>query len=162
MASKVYDASAFYAGIPFSSPEQGYTTSLVFDEIKHIKKDHGVLDILLETDRLRIQDPDSENLNFVIEAAKKTGDYQKLSKADISTLALTHQIQGQLITDDFAALNLAKNIHLDTHPIMTKGIKDVGKWIHYCPMCKKEFSGIIECPNCGSKLNRRLFKRKSS
>lgn len=159
MASSVYDASAFYAGIPFASPDQGITTTLVFEEIHHIKKNHGALDTLLETDRLKIQDPDSIHTDLVINAAKKTGDIQKLSKVDISAVALAYELKVNLVTDDFAVSNLAKNLNLQVSPIMTKGIKNVGKWIHYCVGCGKEFSGIEFCPNCGNMLNRKLFKR---
>lgn len=162
MAFRIYDASAFYAGIPFASTEQGYTTSLVFDEIKHIKESHGALDVLLDTDRLKVQDPDLQSVLFVTESAKKTGDFQKLSKADVSAVALCYQLKGQIITDDFAVSNLAKNLHLEVHPVMTKGIRTVGKWSYYCPACKKEFSAFSSCPICGNKLNRKLFKTKSS
>ncbi|MEW6043386.1 MAG: nucleotide-binding protein [Thermoproteota archaeon] len=162
MASRVYDASAFYAGIPFSSPQQGCTTPLVFDEIKHIKQSHGVLEILLDAGRLEIVEPDSEKTNMVIEHSKKTGDYQKLSKADISAVALAFQLNAQLVTDDFAVLNLAKNLGLDVAPIMTKGIKMVGKWVYYCPACKKEFSAMDTCPICANKLRRKLLKSKPS
>ena len=161
MASRVYDASAFYAGIPFASQENGLTTSLVFEEIEHIKKNHGALEILLHTGRLKIEDPDSASISHIKDAAKKTGDVQKLSAADISAVALAHQTKSRLVTDDFAVSNLAKNLRLEVEPIMTKGIKDVGRWIHYCVGCAKEFSGISECPNCGNKLSRKLLKRKS-
>jgi endoribonuclease Nob1 len=159
LASRVYDASAFYAGIPFASPEQGLTTTLVFDEIKHIKKSHGAIEILLDTDRLRIEDPDYTSTEFVSDMAKKTGDFQKLSNADISAVALAYQLSASLVTDDFAISNLAKNLKIQVQPVMTKGIKDVGRWIHYCAGCKKGFSGTEFCPNCGNKLNRKLLKR---
>lgn len=159
MVSRVYDASAFYAGVPFASPELGLTTTLVFEEIRHIKKNHGALEILLDTNRLQVQDPDPASVEFVSNEAKKTGDVQKLSKADISAVALAHQLKATLVTDDFAISNLAKNLRLQVQPIMTKGIRDVGKWLHYCSGCRKEFSGLEFCPNCGNKLNRRLLKR---
>ena len=157
--SRVYDASAFYAGVPFASPELGLTTTLVFEEIRHIKKNHGALEILLDTNRLQVQDPDPASVEFVSNEAKKTGDVQKLSKADISAVALAHQLKATLVTDDFAISNLAKNLRLQVQPIMTKGIRDVGKWLHYCSGCRKEFSGLEFCPNCGNKLNRKLLKR---
>lgn len=162
MVFRIYDASAFYAGIPFASAEQGYTTSLVFEEIQHIKKNQGALDVLLQTNRLRIQDPEPSSVDSVTESAKKTGDYQKLSKADVSAIALCYQLRGQLITDDFAISNLAKNLDLEVHSVMTKGIRTVGAWNYYCPACKKEFSALTNCPICGNKLNRKLLKRKSS
>ncbi|MEO9308713.1 MAG: nucleotide-binding protein [Nitrososphaera sp.] len=162
MDSKVYDASAFYAGIPFSSPLPGYTTPLVFEEVKHIKKHQGVLDTLLDAGRLQIIEPDSEKIDAVIEHSKKTGDYQMLSKADISAVALAFQLKAELVTDDFAVSNLAKNLGLEVAPIMTKGIEAVGSWIYYCPACKKEFSTLDTCPLCANRLRRKLLKGKSS
>jgi UPF0271 protein len=159
--SRIYDASAFYAGVPFASSEEGYTTSLVFDEIRHIKQSHGALDTLLDTGRLRVLDADSEKTDLVVEHAKKTGDFQKMSEADISAVALALQLGGQLITDDFAVSNLAKNMGLDAMPIMTRGIKKVGKWIYYCPACKKVISATQTCPVCGSNLKRKLFQGES-
>lgn len=161
MAFRVYDASAFYAGIPFASSEQGCITSLVFEEIKHIKQSHGALEMLFDTNRLKIVDPESEKIDFVIKRSKKTGDYQELSEADVSAIALAFQLKAQLVTDDFAVSNLAKNIGLDVTPIMTKGIKVVGSWVYYCPACKKEFSALDACPNCGNRLRRKLLKGKS-
>ena len=161
MVFSIYDASAFYAGIPFAAPDEGYTTSLVFDEIKHIKKNYGALDTLLETSRLRILDPEPQNVNKIVDVAKKTGDFQKLSVPDISAIALCYQLEGQLVTDDFSVSNVAKNLKIHVQSIMTKGIKDVGRWIYYCPACAKEFSKITICPICGSKLNRKLLKGKS-
>lgn len=162
MDFKIYDASAFYAGIPFASQEQGYTTSLVFEEVEHIKKDHGALEILLQTERLKIMDAEQDSVKAVTEMAKKTGDFQELSKADISAVALALQTGGQIITDDFAVSNLAKNMRIKVHPVMTGGIRDVGKWKYYCAACGKEFSAVSTCPICGSKLGKKLLKGKPS
>ncbi|HXG73716.1 MAG TPA: nucleotide-binding protein [Candidatus Nitrosotenuis sp.] len=162
MDSRVYDASAFYAGIPFSSPQRGYTTPLVFDEVKHIKQSHGVLDTLLDAGRLQVIEPDPEKVDLVVERSKKTGDYQKLSEADVSAVALALQLEVEIVTDDFAVSNLAKNLGLTVVPIMTKGIKVVGRWLYYCPACKKEFSALDTCPICANKLRRRLLKGKPS
>ena len=93
-----------------------------------------------------------------IKAAKETGDFPQLSKQDVSIIALGIETKGQIITDDFAISNVAKNIGLNIAPIMTKGIKDVGKWIHYCPGCKTSFKSGRECLNCGTALKRKLIK----
>ncbi len=162
MDFRILDASAFYAGVPFGSDGDCYTTSLVYEEIKHIKKNHDALGTLLETNRIKIMDPDNESTNSAILLAKKTGDYQQLSKQDISIIALCIKLKGQIITDDFAITNVAKNIGLKTSPIMTTGIRDVGRWIHYCPGCRTNHISGKECPNCGTLLKRKLLKRKSS
>ena len=159
MVFRILDASAFYAGIPFRTTDEFFTTSLIFDEIKHIKKNHEVIDTLLETQRLKIRDPDSDFLELVNKESKKTGDFNQLSKEDISALALCWQMNGEIITDDFAISNVAKNLSLKVSPLMTSGIKDVGNWIHYCPGCRKNFSSGTECPLCGTTLKRKLVKQ---
>jgi UPF0271 protein len=155
---RILDASAFYAGVPFRSSEDYYTTSLVYDEIQHIKKNHDALGILLETNRLKIREPDGQSTQAAIKAAKNTGDFPQLSKQDISIIALGIETKGQIITDDFAISNVAKNIGLVIVPIMTKGIKNVGKWIHYCPGCKASYQNGKECSICGTALKRKLLK----
>ena len=132
MGFRILDASAFYAGVPFRSSDDCYTTSLVYDEIKHIKKNHDALGTLLETNRLKIREPNSESTKSAIKASKDTGDFPQLSKQDMSVIALCIETKGEIITDDFAISNVAKNLELKIAPIMTKGFKDVGKWVHYC------------------------------
>ena len=160
MDFRILDASAFYAGVPFRSSEDCFTTSLVYEEIKHIKKNHDALGTLLETNRLKIREPDSESTKNAIKASKETGDYPQLSKQDISIIALCIEMKGQIISDDFAISNVAKNLGLVILPIMTKGIKDVGKWVHYCPGCRTNHSSGTECPACGTPLKRKLLKEK--
>jgi len=155
---RILDASAFYAGVPFRSSNDYYTTSLVYDEIRHIKKNHGALEILLETNRLKIREPDKESTEAAIKAAKDTGDFPQLSRQDISIIALCIEMNGEIISDDFAISNVAKNLDLKISPIMTQGIKDVGKWIHYCPGCRTNHTNGKVCPVCGTPLKRKLLK----
>ena len=159
MDFRILDASAFYAGVPFRSSNDYYTTSLVYDEIKHIKKNHDALGILLEANRLKIRDSDKESTEAAIKAAKDTGDFPQLSKQDISIIALCIEMNGEIISDDFAISNVAKNLSLKISPIMTQGIKDVGKWIHYCPGCRTNHINKKECPMCGTPLKRKLLKK---
>jgi len=158
---RILDASAFYAGVPFGSDSDCYTTSLVYEEIKHIKKNEDALGTLMETNRLKIMDPDKESVNAAIASAKQTGDFQQLSKQDISIIALCINLNGLIITDDFAVTNVARNIGLKTSSIMTTGIQDVGKWVHYCPGCRTNHTSGKECPMCGTPLKRKLLKGES-
>ena len=162
MDFSILDASAFYAGIPFRTSSDCYTTSLVYDEIKHIKKHQEVLETLIETNRLKIKDPDEDATKLAVKASKNTGDYPQLSKQDVSIIALGIDLKGQIITDDFAISNVAKNLGLKISPIMTKGIRDVGKWVHYCPGCRSNHENGKECPSCGTPLKRKLLKGESS
>ena len=162
MDFRILDASAFYAGVPFRSSSDCYTTSLVYDEIKHIKKNHDALGTLLETNRLKIREPSKESTDAAINAAKDTGDFPQLSKQDISIIALCIEMNGEIISDDFAISNVVKNLDLKVSPIMTQGIRDVGKWVHYCPGCRTNHTNGKECPMCGTPLKRKLLKESSS
>lgn len=161
MDFKILDASAFYAGIPFRSSSEYYTTSLVYDEIKHIKKNHDAIGTLIETNRLKIREPDNKATDTAIMAAKNTGDFTQLSKQDISVIALCIEMDGQIISDDYAVSNVAKNLNLKISSVMTQGIEDVGRWIHYCPGCRINHNNGNECPVCGTRLKRKLLKKKS-
>lgn len=160
MGFRILDASAFYAGVPFSSSEDCYTTSLVYEEIKHIKKNHDALGTLLETNRLKIREPDPESTKNAIKASKDTGDFPQLSKQDISIIALCIELNGEIISDDYAISNVSKNLGLKISSIMTKGIEDVGMWIHYCPGCRINHTSGKECSMCGTPLKRKLLKSK--
>ena len=157
MVSRVLDATSFYAGVPFSSQEQSFTTPLVLEEIKHIKKSHDAIQVLINLDRLKIIEPEQENTKFVLEKAKITGDLPELSREDVSILALCVQLKGELITDDYTVSNVAKHLKLKVIPIMTKGISKVLDSKYTCPACNKIFNKISNCPICGSRL-----KKKSS
>jgi UPF0271 protein len=154
---RILDATSFYAGIPFSSQEQSFTTPLVFEEIKHIKKSHDAVQTLIHLGRLRIIEPERENIDFILEKANLTGDLLSLSEEDVSILALGIQLNGELVTDDYAVSNVAKHLNLKVIPIMTKGISKVLDSVYFCPACSKTFEKISDCPICGSKL-----KKKSS
>jgi len=141
--------------------DEFFTTSLILDEVKHIKKNHSAIETLMETNRLKISDPEAEFVDKIKAASKKTGDFNQLSKQDISAIALCLQMNGEIITDDFAISNVAKNLNLNVSPLMTSGINDVGSWIHYCPGCRKNFESGSECPLCGTQLKRKLIKNNA-
>ncbi|MDE1842564.1 MAG: nucleotide-binding protein [Thaumarchaeota archaeon] len=162
MVSRVLDATSFYAGVPFSSQEQNFTTPLVFEEIKHIKKNHGAVQTLIDLERLKIIEPEEKFTKFVLEKASQTGDLPNLSKGDISVLALCMQLDVELVTDDYTVSNVAKHLNLKVIPIMTKGISTVLESVYHCPACNKVSKKMSECPICGSKLKRKSSKRKSS
>ena len=126
MVFRVLDATAFYAGIPFSSNDSFMTTSIVYREIEHIKSKQGALDMLQQTNRLQIRDPKEETIKIVNQTAEKTGDKTTISEQDVSIIALALENNIELITDDFAVTNVAKQLKIKTIPLMTQGIKTVG------------------------------------
>ncbi len=161
MDSKVLDATSFYSGIPFASQETCFTTPLVFEEIKHIKKEQAVISTLVESKRLRVIEPEQKFTEIVKQKANETGDFHNLSEEDISVIALCLQLHGELLTDDFATSNVAKHLNLMVFPVMTKGVIKTN-WVYFCSGCEKSFSKLSVCPICGNKLRRKSTKLKPS
>ena len=155
------DAGAFYTGLVFlSSAYQYLTTQAVFEEVKHIKKSHGAIEALLESNTLQIINSDRKNIDKVVAAAMTTGDYQKLSEADISIIALALQLKIVLITNDHAVANVATTLRIPVKSVATKGIIHTRRWIAYCSACGKAFGpNAKECRLCGNKLKRRYESR---
>ena len=163
LASKkvVIDASAFYSGIPFLTLSTCYTTNSVLSEIKHMNRRYGAIEFLIDSDKLKILDPKQEFFEQVIAMAKKTGDYKRLSSADISILALAFQLNSILISDDYAIQNIAAHLKIPVGTIATKGITKVRRWINFCSACNKAYGpNINQCKLCGNNLRRR-FKENS-
>lgn len=159
MAFRILDATSFYAGIPFASPDVSYTTPLVLEEVMHIKKSHGAISALVDTGRLRILEPEKKFTGMVLSKAEETGDYQSLSKEDVSVIALCLQLGGELVSDDFAVTNVAKHMNLKVLPVMTTGAAKK-EWSYFCAGCNREYSRISSCPVCGSRLVRKKSGQK--
>ncbi|MGH9992929.1 MAG: NOB1 family endonuclease [Nitrososphaera sp.] len=161
-SSLVLDAGAFYAGTVFmsSSENRFYTTEKVFNEIKHIKSSYAALEVLLESGRLQVIDPEKAHVDRIVAAAKKTGDNVKLSPADLSVIALASQLGSTLVTDDYAASNVANAVGVSVSPATPgKGIKEARRWLSYCSACSRTFDpSTAECPICGNKLKRKYRK----
>ena len=150
------DAGAFYAGIPFLSSGTHCTTQAVFEEVRHIKKSYGAIEALLDAGSLQVIDPDKNSMKKAWCAAKKTGDYQKLSQADISIIALALQLETTLLTEDYAVANVATALKIPVESSSSKGIKETRKWIAYCSGCGRAFEpDAKECRLCGNKLKRK-------
>ena len=117
------------------------------------------LQVLLNTNRLVIRQPQTESQQRVEKCAKETGDIHSLSEQDISCIALSLELNAELISDDFAVSNVSNELGINTIPLMTNGIKVIGKWIFYCPACKKDFFNEKNCLLCGNKLKKKLVKK---
>ncbi|MXY37511.1 MAG: nucleotide-binding protein [Cenarchaeum sp. SB0665_bin_23] len=155
----ILDASAFYAGIPFGSLEPYCTTPQVYDEISHIKKEQNAISTLMDLGRLVIYSPDDTYTQQVLDLAQETGDVPQLSDADVSVIALALQNRQGIITDDYAVSNTARHLGLSVSPVMTKGIRTVGRWMYRCAACRMQRPPGQNCNICGSVLRRRLVRR---
>jgi UPF0271 protein len=151
------DAGAFYSGVVFlSSALQYCTTHAILDEVKHIKKSHGAIEALIESNALQILNSDRESIQKVVAAARETGDYVKLSEADISIIALALQLGIMLVTNDYAVANVACTLKIPVKSVAGKGITHTRRWIAYCSACGRAFGpNAKECRLCGNRLRRK-------
>jgi UPF0271 protein len=130
-----------------------FTSTLVYDEIRHIKKSLSALDVLIDSGNLVILEPEVVSIATVITAAKISGDFTMLSEADISILALAYELKRILITNDYRIANVAASLQVVVKTIAINGIKSIRQWIAICPACEKLYPpGLTECKNCGNRL----------
>lgn len=159
-SSIILDASAFYSGIPFLGSLKCYTTSDVFNEIRHIKRSFSALEALIDAGNLQIKEPASKYIDEARRAAERSGDLTKMSEADLSIIALAFELKDLnplIVTDDYAIANVAELSGIRVSYVMSKGITKVGTWVRYCSAC-----GIVyrknerQCTICGNRLRSRL------
>ena len=139
-----------------------YTTNDVFDEVKHIKRSHAALEALIDAGNLRLVEPETIYLKDANELARRSGDIAKMSKADLSILALALYFKKSknepvIVTDDYAIANTAELAGIKVSYVMSKGIRKVGRWIRYCSACGILYSSSEKiCQVCGNKLRMKL------
>ncbi len=158
MASRVLDAGAFYAGLPFASRAACHTTPAILGEVGHVKGRHGMVDALVGAGRLVPREPGAASSARARAAAEATGDAARLSAGDLSVLALCLDLgDAELVTDDYAVSNVGAFLGIRVSPVATAGIRRAGRWTQRCPGCGAECgANAPECPRCGGRPARRL------
>ena len=105
----------------------------------------------LKSKGLKIIEPVTESLDFIKEKAKETGDLDVLSLTDIKILALGYELQGTIISDDFAIQNVSLYNGLKVISCSGKKIKEIRIWKYRCSACKLVTNEKSEtCNICGS------------
>lgn len=150
----IADATAFYAGLPFKDVII-FTTPEVIEEVRHIKKDYMLINTLINAGIIDIIKPSPANMQRAKRLAEKSGDIDKLSKADLSIIAIALELGYEVITDDYAIINVLRSNNMKVRGISTK-MRKVGRWIRYCKGCKVTYSTGNICSRCGNKLSRKL------
>ncbi|NJE62422.1 type II toxin-antitoxin system VapC family toxin [Thermococcus sp. 21S7] len=155
MKVQVIDAAVFIQGFEV----EGVTTPKVVDEVKD-PESRLFLEGLISAGKVRVLSPSRESLEAVREAARKTGELNELSEADLEVLALAYELGGVLFTDDYNLQNIAKTLGIEFRTLK-RGIKRVIRWNYVCIGCGKKFSEMPPegiCPDCGSPV--RLLPKK--
>lgn len=105
---------------------------------------------------MRVHVPDSETVSRVKRAASSTGDAAELSETDSRLLAAAFELNGTLVTDDYAIQNVAERLDIDVEPIARDEIAERRTWTFQCSGCGREFEDHRDrCPVCGSGLSRK-------
>jgi UPF0271 protein len=153
----VLDTSAFiYGMMPGGEME---TVPAVYGEVKDAQSR-----IRLELmEGLKVIEADARYVGLVAEAARKTGDDKRISKADgdLLALALQEKEAGKdvaLLTDDYAVQNVARVLGIRVTALRQKKSRRSVAWEKRCTGCGRSFADGEVCPVCGSPL--RLKKQR--
>jgi UPF0271 protein len=110
----------------------------------------------LEGSGMHLHIPDEESVVRIERAARETGDLEELSETDIRLIAAAFELDGTLVTDDYAMQNVAEKLNVTVEVIAREGIDEQRNWLFQCQGCGREFDDQHDrCPVCGSDLSRK-------
>ncbi len=147
----ILDSSAFIN--EYHTDEQIASIPLVREELED---ESAYRFDALEGSGMHMHIPDAETVERIERAARETGDFEELSRTDIRLVAASFELDGTLVTDDYAMQNVAEKLNVTVEVIAREGIDDQRNWIYQCQGCGREFDDNHDrCPVCGSELSRK-------
>jgi len=110
----------------------------------------------LEGSGMYLHIPEENTVERIERAARETGDLAELSETDVRLVAATFELDGRLVTDDYAMQNVAEKLDVSVEVIAREGISQQREWLFQCAGCGREFDENHDrCPVCGSSLSRK-------
>ncbi|WP_424017637.1 NOB1 family endonuclease [Halorientalis pallida] len=110
----------------------------------------------LEGSGMHLHIPEEETVERIERAARETGDFDELSRTDVRLVAAAFELDGHLVTDDYAMQNVAEKLDVAVEVIAREGITEQRDWRFQCSGCGREFDDDHDrCPVCGSDLTRK-------
>ena len=147
----VLDSSAFIND--YHTDERIATIPLVREELED---ESAYRFDAMEGSGMYLHIPDAETVERIERAARETGDFEELSRTDIRLIAAAFELDGHLVTDDYAMQNVAEKLEVPVEVIDQDGITDQRDWTFQCSGCGREFDEHHDrCPICGSDLSRK-------
>ncbi|WP_121820563.1 NOB1 family endonuclease [Halostella salina] len=147
----VLDSSAFID--EYHTDEQTATIPMVREELED---ESAYRFDAMEGSGMHIHIPGEQTVEKVRRAAGEVGDLDELSDTDIRLIAATFELDGTLVTDDYAMQNVADRLNVDVDVIAKEGITEQRDWNFQCQGCGREFDDNKDrCPVCGSSLSRK-------
>lgn len=148
---RVLDASAFIK--EYNTTGRTATVPRVREELT---AESGYRFDALEGSGMHVHVPDTTAIENVERAARDTGDFDTLSETDIRLLAATLELDGTLVTDDYAMQNVAEQLSIGIDSIDQEGITEERDWEFQCVGCGRVYDDDPErCPVCGSECTRK-------
>lgn len=143
------------AGALINSNFFGFTNAIIPSSVAdEVKSRADVLQTLLESGIVEIKTPSAESRKRVETVARRMGEINALSKADIEVLALALEENAILITDDFHIQNVAGELGIP-YEAVTEKIREKRRWKLRCINCGKTYPPTYKgkrCKICGGKL----------
>lgn len=150
----ILDTSAFFLSTTFSG--KLFTVPRVEAELKDLRGKARFA--VLVDEGMDVREPGRQYRRTTVEAARRSGDATVLSETDTDLLALACEVQGTLVTDDFAIQNTAHALEIPVRSLIQRGAEP-RVWKIRCTGCGKFFDTMPtragDCPVCGSLLKRK-------
>ena len=147
----VLDASAFIQEYHTTEP-----TATVPSVREELEDESAYRYDAMEGSGMHIQIPEDGTVERIRRAADGSGDLEVLSETDVRLIAATLELDGTLVTDDYAMQNVAETLDLSVEVIAQGGIDEQRDWQFQCQGCGREFDDHRErCPICGSSFARK-------
>jgi UPF0271 protein len=148
---RLLDSSAFIH--EYHTDEQTASIPLVQEELEG---EHAFRFDAMEGAGMHIHIPADGTVEKVRRAATETGDGDELSDTDVRLLAAAFELDGVLVTDDYAMQNVAEHLDVACEVVSQDGITETRRWRFQCQGCGREFDDRQDrCPVCGSELTRK-------
>jgi endoribonuclease Nob1 len=146
----ILDTSVFFSAFPVEPGS--FTTSSVAMELADLASKCRF--DLLTDQGLLVRSPDPTTVLAVREASRHSGDMPVLSETDLDLLALATELEGTIVTDDYAIQNVANHLRIPVLPIHQRPAAK-RTWKYRCTGCGRYYKDIGECPVCGAIITRK-------
>lgn len=147
----ILDSSAFIN--EYHSTEQTATVPMVREELEG---ESAYRFDAMEGAGMYIHIPDVETVERIKRSAAESGDRDVLSETDLRLLAAAFELEGVLVTDDYAMQNVAESMGIEVDIIAQEGIKEQRDWKFQCQGCGRVFDDHHDrCRVCGTELARK-------
>ena len=148
---KILDSSAFIH--EYHTDDRVASIPLVHEELED---ESAYRFDAMEGSGMHIHIPDDGTVERIERAARETADLAELSRTDIRLVAAAFELDGTLVTDDYAMQNVAEKLEVTVEVIARDGITEQRDWTFQCQGCGREFDEEYDrCPVCGSELSRK-------